>query len=337
MIYVGIVGSGFGLYGLLPAFLSIDTCKVVSFCGKKTERLVTYCKRVHLKNVYTDWREMLRNEKLDVLAIAVPPLAQYEIAKVAIKQGINIFAEKPLAANYKQAKELLTLANKGKIKHTVDFIFPEIESWQKVKQLLVRNTFGKLEHISVEWDFLSYDIKNKISSWKMDVKQGGGALSFYFPHSLYYLEYFAGEISDVKSIFSYSQINNESRIETGVDMLLKFANGVNGIAHISCNSRGLNRHQLLFTCEKGVIILENKNNIVDNFRITIVREDGTKQFTMNKKTGRKKDVDERVEVVKKLASRFVDSCISKKDMKPSFADGVRVQQLIERIRKNQIS
>ena len=65
---VAIVGSGFGMYGLLPAFSRIKGCKVVSICGKNSERMLNYCKKLGL-NRYTDWREMLQKEKPDAVTI----------------------------------------------------------------------------------------------------------------------------------------------------------------------------------------------------------------------------------------------------------------------------
>ena len=38
-------------------------------------------------------------------------------------------------------------------------------------------------------------------------------------------------------------------------------NGVTGYAHTRCNARGLKRHQLAFICERGTIILENRNGL----------------------------------------------------------------------------
>ena len=333
MVKVGIVGSGFGLYGLLPAFNSIAGCKVTSICGKKTERLVSYCRNISLEQIYTDWQEMLEKEKLDAIAVAVPPIAQYQIAKAAINKGLHIFAEKPLAANYRQAKELLDLARKKKINHVIDFIFPEIEEWKKVKELLDQKTLGKLKQVYVNWDFLSYDIKNKKSSWKTDVALGGGALSFYFSHSLYYLEYFAGKILSFKSKLSYSK-DSFNGGEVGVDLILKFENNVTGKAHFNCNNKKLNRHQLIFICEKATIILENKNGITSNFIIEIYTDSETKELIISKDKNSKDDVDERVIVIKKIVARFIDSIIHKKKVTPSFNEGVRVQELIEKIRIN---
>ena len=84
ILRIGIIGSGFGLYGLLPAFNGLDNCRVVCICGKKTDRLANYCQSIGLKKIYSDWRDMLDNEELDAVAVAVIPAVQYEIAKVAI-------------------------------------------------------------------------------------------------------------------------------------------------------------------------------------------------------------------------------------------------------------
>ncbi len=331
---VGIIGSGFGLYGLLPAFNSISGVKVVAICGKKSERLLTYCKSIGLTKMYTNWEEMLASEQLDAVAIAVVPSAQYKIAKAAIKKGIHIFAEKPLTAKYEEAKELLLLANKKKITTVVDFIFPEIEEWGRAKELLDSKVYGELKHISVDWDFLSYDIKNKISSWKTNVKEGGGALSFYGSHTLYYLEYFGGPIKDMASTLTHSK-ESKNGAETGVDILVTFKNKVTGRVHVSCNTAGLTQHNIIFQCEKGTLVLESVTGVTDSFSLTALTDGKVKRIP-TQKTKTKKGEEERVRVVKKLASRFVEGVKNSTQVTPAFKHGVRVQQLIEEIRKSTI-
>lgn len=110
-IRVVIVGSGFGMYGLLPSFSRVKGCKVVSICGENSERMQSYCKELGL-NRYTDWREMLQKEKPNAVAIAVIPKHQYEIAKYALENGIAVFAEKPLTTSYHTSLELSKLAKK---------------------------------------------------------------------------------------------------------------------------------------------------------------------------------------------------------------------------------
>lgn len=329
---VAIIGSGFGLYGLLPAFNSIKGCEVVAICGKKSERLMSYCNSIGLTNIYTDWKELLEQEKLDAVAIAVVPSAQYEIAKVAISKGLHVFAEKPLTANNEQARELLALAKKKKITTAVDFIFQEIDEWQKAKELLDSKKYGELKHVSVAWDFLSYDIKNKISSWKTDVKAGGGVLSFFSSHVLHYLEHFGGEIQHTKSIFSYDKASKNGG-EVGVDMLMKFKSGATGQMHVFANNHALYKHQVIFTCDKAVIVLESTEGVTEHFTLTIHTNGKVKSITVKKANNKKTDEDERVRTVRKLAIRFINGCRSHSHVSPSFVDGVRVEKLIEDIRK----
>ena len=42
---VAIVGSGFGMYCLLPAFSRIKECDVVSISGKNSQRMTDFCKK----------------------------------------------------------------------------------------------------------------------------------------------------------------------------------------------------------------------------------------------------------------------------------------------------
>ena len=90
-IKLAIVGSGFGMYCLLPAFNKINNCKVVSICGKNSERMESYCKTFGLKR-YNNWRQMLQKEKPDAVAIAVIPKYQFEIAKYSLENNIAVFA-----------------------------------------------------------------------------------------------------------------------------------------------------------------------------------------------------------------------------------------------------
>jgi predicted dehydrogenase len=332
MVKIGIIGSGFGLYGLLPAFNSTPSCKVTSICGRKSDRLISYCKTIGLENIYTDWQRMLETENLDAVAIAVTPKAQYEIAKFAIKKGLHIFAEKPLSATHGQAKKLRSLASKNKIINAVDFIFPEIDQWKKVKEMIDKKTYGDLKEINVEWNFLSYDIKNNKTTWKSEISEGGGAVAFYFSHVLYYLEYFAGKISDLKGEIIYSK----NKIETGVNMQIKFKNNITGLAQLSSNNPNMNFHKVILTFEKGKIILENHTGFVSGFTINIYKEGDPIKEIKSKSGNKNPNEDERVEVLRKVTKRFIDSIKNDKNFTPSFKEGERVQQLINEIRRQNV-
>ncbi len=317
MIRLAIIGSNFGKIGLLPAFSSLKDCEVVGvFPGH-------------------EWVDVLKNKSLDAVAIAVPPSQQYNIAQKALSQGLHVFAEKPLSANLAQGKSLAKLARKHKIITCVDFEFPEIAEWRKVKELLDTKKFGKLKKISVNWAWLANSIKNSQYSWKNNTQEGGGVLSFYFSHGLYYLEHFAGPIKTIKAKLTYPK-DRPRYAETTVDLSIQFKNGVIGDVHVSCVHPNLIEHKLVFECEKGTIILSTQNSVVDNFQIS-TQLNGKKIKIL--KTKRDKQVgneDQRVKIIRILAKRFIKACQNGQQMTPSFEDGLRVQELTQMARNNTI-
>ena len=119
----------------------------------------------------------------------------------------------------------------------LDFIFPEIPEFHAAKKAIENEWIGKILNINVDWMFLSYDLKNRIKSWKTDVEQGGGALSFYFSHVFYYLEYFIGRIKSIQYSFSSSE-KSLNRGETSINMKMLFENGCVGNAHMDISYAG---------------------------------------------------------------------------------------------------
>ena len=330
---VAIVGSGFGMYGLLPAFSRIKECKVVSICGKNSEMMLNNCKKLGL-NRYTDWREMLQKEKPDAVAIAVIPSHQYEITRYALENGMAVFAEKPLTTSFDTSLELNKLAKKKRMPNMLDFLFPEIPEWHAAKKAIENGLIGEILKVNVDWTFLSYDLRNHVKSWKTDVKQGGGALSFYFSHVLYYLEYFLGNIKNIQCNFSSSK-KSLNKGETSINMDILFENGCVGNAHMDISDADQQKHKIEFHGEKDTIVLQNtNNNFVDNFELSLK----TLKKTQKIKPARFLDLsndeleDPRVKVIKPIAEKFINWCNTGIAAKPDFQDGLRVQELIKMAR-----
>ena len=330
---VAIVGSGFGMYGLLPAFSRIKECKVVSICGKNSEMMLNNCKKLGL-NRYTDWREMLQKEKPDAVAIAVIPSHQYEIAIYALENGMAVFAEKPLTTSFDTSLELNKLAKKKRLPNMLDFLFPEIPEWHAAKKAIENGLIGEILKVNVDWTFLSYDLMNHIKSWKTDVKQGGGALSFYFSHVFYYLEYFLGRIKNIECNFSSSE-KSLNKGETGIDMTISFENGCVGNVHMDISNTDQQKHKVEFHAEGKTIILQNFNsNFVDNFELILNTSKGIEKIKpdMLLDSSYDESEDPRVKVIKPIAERFINWCNTGNTAKPDFEDGLRVQELIKMAR-----
>jgi predicted dehydrogenase len=332
---VAIIGSGFGMYCLLPAFSKIKGCKVVSICGKNSPRMGNLCKKFQIQK-YNNWKEMLQKEKPDAVAIAVIPKHQFEIAKYALENGISVFAEKPLSMNYQDSFELSELAKKHQLPNVVDFEFPEIPEWEETKQIIENDTIGKISLVNVNWNFLSYDLSHEIKSWKTDVEQGGGAISLVLSHTFHYLEFFLGVITDIKSTISSSEksLNNG---DTTIKMTLLFENGCKGTVNLDISDSNNQTHSLKFHGENGILMLQNtSDSFVDNFELILIRNNEEKKIIPKKSLNLSEQPgeDDRIKVVNSLATKFINWCKFDNPARPNFQDGLRVQKLIELLRNS---
>ena len=328
-VRLAIIGSGFGLYGLLPAFQQIPECIITGICGRSSERMVDYCRKTFVPHIFQDWRELIEESKPEAIAVAVVPKYQHAIIMYALRRGISVFAEKPISINLEYAEQLLMGARKSCLPNMIDFIFPEIPEWKNVKDLLRNDTIGRVIQVTVNWSFLSYDIKNRIKTWKSNPEEGGGALAFYFSHVFYNLEFFLGKIQMLQCHFNYSP-NSLGQGETVISMLVRWEAGCTGNIVLNCSSVGVNKHVWEFQGQKGDLVLQNnRRSTIMGFEIINYNANGERIVIAPAKSGDLSEEDERVCLVKSLGKRFIAWHQRGEPSKPDFEDGVRVQQLIE--------
>jgi len=330
---IAIIGSGFGMYCLLPAFSNTKNCRVASICGKNSERMHNFCKKYNVKQ-YHDWKEMIQKEKPDAIAVAVIPKHQFEIVKYALENDIAVFAEKPLTTNYESSLELCQLAKKYDLPNMVDFEFPEIPQWVYAKSILENEKIGKILSIELNWNFLSYDLANNIKSWKTDVKQGGGALSLVFSHTFYYLEFLVGKIKNLECSITSSE-KSLNKGDTTLYMKLLFENNCKGKIHVDISNNTDPNHVIKFYGSEGILSLENyTSELVDNFKLKL-NDDSFNIPSISKLNFLEdKNEDPRIKVVSNLTKKFVNWFNTGTPEKPNFEDGLRVQKLIELARTN---
>lgn len=326
MIRVGIIGTGFGLYGLLPAFAQTPGAKVVALAGKRSQRVQEALKMYQVPNHYESWQAMIDTESLQAVAIAVPPSIQEVIIPYVLKKKLHIFAEKPLATSTSPITDFIAQANSNTVTTCVDFVFPEIPVFLRAKDILNQHEIGNIQSISVSWEFLSYDIKHHLNSWKTSKKEGGGALSFYFSHTLYYLEWLLGPINITSSSYTHSP-ESLGGAEVGVRVEFTFDSNKSGIAEVCCNYKDKPHHTIYVRGEKGTLSLENTKDAMSGFSLKYTVNSKIEQTITNPLTTTIQQ-DERVSYVHSLTSKFIAACQQNIQTTPSFKEGYRVQELI---------
>ncbi len=110
---VGIIGTGLAFARLhYPAYQELsDKYEIVALCDPEPEKIRPWAERLGLgdNNIYTDYRPMLWRGDINVFDIMVPIEDNFRVTEdvaraVAHQHGRAIICEKPLAANYEQAR-----------------------------------------------------------------------------------------------------------------------------------------------------------------------------------------------------------------------------------------
>lgn len=104
------------------AYQTNPDVSLVAACDVSAPALSEFGKRWSLEKLYSDYKEMFRKEKPDIVSICTTPEYHYQIAEEAIKQKIPvIICEKPFGNNPETAEQLAKRAKKGGVKLLVHY------------------------------------------------------------------------------------------------------------------------------------------------------------------------------------------------------------------------
>ena len=326
---------GFGRYGLLPAFRRDPRCRVVAVAARSRDKAAAFAESLDVPRGFGDWRTLLDEASPDAIAIATPPADQPDIAAHALRMGIAVFAEKPLALNLEQALDLARTAQASGRPNVVDFIFPELKTWQLAKKLLDDGTIGRLRHFAVDWRMETFDNRMGIVAWKTDASKGGGVLQHFGCHTLHYVEHLFGSVTEVSATLT-SAGDLGDRGDTLASLCLKLDSGLSGTVCICSAATHASTHRLEIYGSDGCLVLENtSSDPVSGFELRTTSRTSPEHTTLATEE-MEQDVgeDSRVGPVSLLASRFLDWCIAGIPTTPSFQEGLRVQQLIAAARQS---
>ena len=119
LIKVGFIGCGeIANAKHLPALAKVERCEVVAFCDIIRERAEETAKRFGTADakVYTDYKELLKDESIDVVHVCTPNRSHSFITVDALEAGKHVMCEKPMAINSAEAKKMLDAAERtGKL------------------------------------------------------------------------------------------------------------------------------------------------------------------------------------------------------------------------------
>ena len=117
---IGSTGRGGFGHGLDRVFANLPGVEFIAIADDDPAGLQAAGKRTGVKRQYTDYRAMLKNEKIDVVSVATRQVTLHEEMVVACADaGKHIFCEKPLAPDLAAADRMLKVCAQNGVKIAV--------------------------------------------------------------------------------------------------------------------------------------------------------------------------------------------------------------------------
>jgi predicted dehydrogenase len=216
----------------------------------------------------------------------------------------------------------------------VDFNFSAILAWRKAKELLDEGAIGRLRHVTVNWNVENYGTRMRIRNWKTSGGEGGGALGNFVSHSFHYLEWLCGPITGLSA--RLSGLPDDPAFEVGATISMAFESGAVGTIAMSCASYLGSGHRLEFYGDDGTLTLVNTTpDYMRGFELRVARRPAAEltPVEVEDPVDRHFPADGRIAPVSRLAAGFLDAIESGCQAVPGFAEGLRVQVLLNTARR----
>lgn len=171
MLKVAVIGYGYWGPNLVRNFMENSTTDIMYVCDKDESRLKTLrYKNKHVR-ITTNYKDILRDDNVDLLAISTPVSTHYKLAREALLAGKHVLIEKPMTSKVKEAEALIELADRQNLVIFVGHTYIYTGAVRKIKELIdsreigdvyyfdsVRINLGIYQHdINVIWDLAPHD------------------------------------------------------------------------------------------------------------------------------------------------------------------------------------
>lgn len=224
---------------------------------------------------YTDYKEMLKVEKPELVAIATESGKHAQIALDCIEAGCNLIIEKPIALSLADADAIIVKAEEKGVKVCACHQNRFNKSIQKIREAVEKKRFGKLFYgtAHIRWN-RGYEYYSR-AKWRGTWEQDGGALMNQCIHNIDLLRWMMGD--EIVEVVGMTDKLNHDYIDAedlGI-ALVKFANGSYGIVEGTTDVYPKNLEETLYLFgEKGTVKAGGTSvNIIEEWRFSDLLDD----------------------------------------------------------------
>ncbi len=185
ILKIGIIGCGGIAKGKhMPSLAKVKDVEMVAFCDIILERAEAAKEKYGTADakVYTDYKELLKDESIDIVHVCTPNRSHSFITVDALEAGKHVMCEKPMAINSEEAKKMLDAAKRTGKKLSIGYQNRFRDDSLYLKREAEDGTFGEVYYAKA-----TAIRRRAVPTWGVfldEYEQGGGPLIDIGTHAL---------------------------------------------------------------------------------------------------------------------------------------------------------
>lgn len=316
MIRWGIIGLGNIALRFAKSLSYSNEGKLYAIASRTKEKRDEFYDKYNCEKVYENYNELLRDEEVDAVYIALPHGFHKHWSIEALKHKKAVLCEKPVGINSEEMKEIKKEAvlNNTFFMEAMKTRFVPIIS--DIKRMIRNKEIGDIT--AIEANFCNNVENIKPGSYLLDKDQGGALLDV----GIYPLSFVMDMIdSEVKRVKSYMDIN-ESGVDSYFKAILSFEDGVIGTVE-----GAIDRNK-----ERTAIIRGTKG------WMEIPMYNRPNKAVVNLNSGKSYTIEKDIEFDDMYAEiKEVHNCLKESKLESDYLtlnESIRVMEVLDRIRMN---
>ncbi|MEK6943372.1 MAG: Gfo/Idh/MocA family oxidoreductase [Nanoarchaeota archaeon] len=324
---VAVIGAGAMGKNHARVYSEMKNVELVAVCDSSKE-VGGQIAALYGAKYYSDYKDMLAKEKLDAVSICVPTKFHREVSIAVIKKKINVLVEKPIATTVSEAEEIISEAQKNKVKLMIGHIECFNPVVVELKRRIAGGELGKIYKVHC----------NRMGPSVQRIYDVGVIIDIAI-HEIYILKYLID--SDVKRVYAETERKIHSTHEDLLIGTIRFSNDVLGVINANWITPRKFR-EITVTGEKGMFVANYLTQDLDFYENDFVKKNiDYKSHTMLVMEGKKIPIDvKKSEPLRNELDAFVDCVLNDKKVPVTGNEGLEAlrvaQKFLESSKQNKV-
>ena len=142
MLKVAIVGCGKIADAHAAQIQKLEGCEIVAVCDREPLMARQLQERFPIQRYFSDVREMVAEERPDVVHITTPPASHFDLAKYCLENHCHVYVEKPFTLDANEARRLVRLADQSGVKLTAGHNYQFTHAARRLRAMVASGYLG---------------------------------------------------------------------------------------------------------------------------------------------------------------------------------------------------